>query len=76
MGGVAYTTGDWLDGENKEIHVSAEYVQEQSEDRARDEMRGVLFHEMVHVWQHDGIRSPSILSSRSFSPSHFHLAFS
>jgi hypothetical protein len=54
MGGVAYTTGNWMDGDNKEIHLSAEYVHGQSEERARDEIRGVLVHEMVHVWQHDG----------------------
>jgi hypothetical protein len=54
MGGVAYTTGNWMDGDNKEIHLSAEYVHAQSEERARDEIRGVLVHEMVHVWQHDG----------------------
>ena len=54
MGGVAYTTGNWLDGENKEIHLSAEYVLRQSKERARDEIKGVLVHEMVHVWQHDG----------------------
>jgi Peptidase of plants and bacteria len=54
MGGVAYTTGNWLDGENKEIHVSAEYVERQSKERVRDEIRGVLVHEMVHVWQNNG----------------------
>jgi hypothetical protein len=54
MGGVAYTTGNWLDGENKEIHVSADYVLQQSASRARDEIRGVLVHEMVHVWQYNG----------------------
>ena len=54
MGGVAYTAGNWLDGENKEIHVSADYVVRQSASRARDEIRGVLVHEMVHVWQYNG----------------------
>jgi len=54
MAGVAYTTGNWLDGENKEIHFSADYIRDQSSERARDEIRGVLVHEMVHVWQHDG----------------------
>ena len=54
MGGVAYTTGNWLDRENKEIHVSADYVQRQSSERVRDEIRGVLVHEMVHVWQYNG----------------------
>lgn len=54
MGGVAYTTGNWMDGDNKEIHLSADYVRGQSKSRCRDEIRGVLVHEMVHVWQHDG----------------------
>jgi len=57
MGGVAYTTGNWLDGENKEIHFSADYIGGQSSERARDEVRGVLVHEMVHVWQHNGLSS-------------------
>jgi Peptidase of plants and bacteria len=55
MGGVAYTTGSWMDGENKEIHFSADYIQKLSKERARDEIRGVIVHEMVHVWQHNGI---------------------
>jgi hypothetical protein len=57
MGGVAYTTGSWLDGEIKEIHLSADYVKGQSKERVRDEIRGVLVHEMVHVWQNNGISS-------------------
>lgn len=55
MGGVAYTTGNWMDGQNKEIHFNADYIRDQSKERARDEIRGVLVHEMVHVWQNDGI---------------------
>lgn len=55
MGGVAYTAGNWLDGDNREIHLSADYVHDQSDERARDEIRGVLVHEMVHVWQNNGI---------------------
>ena len=52
--GVAYTTGNWLDGDNKEIHLSLEYVRDQSPARTRDEIRGVIIHEMVHVCQNDG----------------------
>ena len=54
MGGVAYTTGNWLDGENKEIHLNAGYVEQQKEEQVRDEITGILIHEMVHVWQNNG----------------------
>jgi hypothetical protein len=63
MEGVAYTTGNWLDEENKEIHVSAEYIERQSKEQVRDEIRGVLVHEMVHVWQNNGCIPPSSSSS-------------
>jgi len=49
-----------MDGENKEIHVSADYIHKQSKERVRDEIRGVLVHEMVHVWQNNG--SPTLFS--------------
>ena len=55
MGGVAYTTGNWMDGDNKEIHFSADYIRGVSKELVRDEIRGVLVHEMVHVWQHNGL---------------------
>ena len=64
MGGVAFTTGNWMDGDNKEIHVSAEYVRGQSKERARDEIRGVLVHEMVHVWQYDGKNPADVVNSQ------------
>ncbi|KAL8195238.1 hypothetical protein R6Q57_025641 [Mikania cordata] len=46
MNGVAYTSND-------EIHVSANYIQGYSGD-VRNEITGVLYHEMVHVWQWNG----------------------
>ncbi|ESW15059.1 hypothetical protein PHAVU_007G040900 [Phaseolus vulgaris] len=46
MDGVAYTSND-------EIHVSARYVNGYSGD-VRIEITGVLYHEMVHVWQWSG----------------------
>ncbi|XP_014512939.2 uncharacterized protein LOC106771466 [Vigna radiata var. radiata] len=46
MDGVAYTS-------NNEIHVSGRYVNGYSGD-VRIEITGVLYHEMVHVWQWDG----------------------
>jgi Peptidase of plants and bacteria len=57
MDGVAYSTGNFLDEENKEIHFSAGYISSQSQERVRDEIRGVLIHEMVHVWQYNGTTS-------------------
>ncbi|CAI0445518.1 unnamed protein product [Linum tenue] len=44
--GVAYTAGD-------EIHVSARYIGTYKGDVAQ-EIRGVIYHEMTHVWQWDG----------------------
>ncbi|TKY50992.1 Basic secretory protease [Spatholobus suberectus] len=46
MDGVAYTSND-------EIHVSARYVNGYKGD-VKTEITGVLYHEMVHVWQWDG----------------------
>lgn len=51
MPGVAYTTGT---GEGlKEVHFSLDYIA-QSKNRARNEILGVLVHEVVHCYQHDG----------------------
>ncbi|KAH9307970.1 hypothetical protein KI387_035881, partial [Taxus chinensis] len=46
MDGVAYTSGD-------EIHLSANYVGNFGGD-VKSEIRGVLYHEMTHVWQWNG----------------------
>eukprot|EP00262_Sarcandra_glabra_P010383 TRINITY_DN25647_c0_g1_i1.p1 TRINITY_DN25647_c0_g1~~TRINITY_DN25647_c0_g1_i1.p1 ORF type:complete len:225 (+),score=3.22 TRINITY_DN25647_c0_g1_i1:57-731(+) len=46
MGGVAYTRND-------EIHVSDSYIAGYTGD-VRTEITGVLYHEMVHVWQWNG----------------------
>ncbi|XP_077217220.1 uncharacterized protein LOC143851621 [Tasmannia lanceolata] len=43
MDGVAYTS-------NNEIHVSANYIGGYSGD-VRNEITGVLYHEMTHIWQ-------------------------
>jgi len=53
MGGVAYTTGNDLDDEHKEIHFSLDYISSRAKDQQRHEIHGVLVHEMVHVWQHN-----------------------
>ncbi|KAI0931354.1 hypothetical protein AcW1_001230 [Taiwanofungus camphoratus] len=45
----AYATGSHT---HKEIHLSLEHVRSCAA-RARDEIRGVLTHEMVHCFQHD-----------------------
>jgi len=49
MPGVAHTTGDY---HNKEIYFSLDYIK-QSAKRAREEILGVLVHEVVHCYQYD-----------------------
>ena len=53
MGGVAYTTGSDLDSDHKEIHFSLDYIRGIASDRKKDEIMGVLTHEMVHCYQYD-----------------------
>ncbi|KAL8712012.1 MAG: hypothetical protein Q9220_003708 [cf. Caloplaca sp. 1 TL-2023] len=57
MDGVAYTTGIELDNEHKEIHFSLGYIAKipsEPKFRQKEEIQGVLVHEMVHGWQWDG----------------------
>lgn len=54
MEGVAYTTGLDLDDDHKEIHLSTKYIEYVGESRRKEEILGVLVHEMVHCWQHHG----------------------
>lgn len=49
MPGVAYTTGSRT---HKEIHFSVNHIQK-SASRARQEILGVLTHEMVHCFQYN-----------------------
>jgi len=49
MDGVAYTFGEHT---NKEIHFSLDYIKH-SENRAKDEIDGVLTHEVVHCFQYN-----------------------
>ena len=54
MGGIAYTTGIQLDNDHKEIHFSMDYIENDvTEARRKQEIQGVLVHEMVHCWQWD-----------------------
>lgn len=51
---LAYTIGIELDNDHKEIHLSLDYITKipsAPESRQRDEIQGVLTHEMVHCWQ-------------------------
>lgn len=55
MGGVAYTTGSELDKDHKEIHFSLRYISGiKPEARQRDEITGVITHELVHCFQYNG----------------------
>lgn len=51
MPGVAHTFGSPT---HKEIHFSLDHIRN-SESRARDEILGVLTHEMVHCYQYNGL---------------------
>lgn len=46
---LAYTTGSHS---HKEIHLSLDWIERNSE-RAKDEIMGVLIHEVVHCYQYD-----------------------
>ena len=54
MDGVAYTTGLDIDDDHKEIHISTKYIEHVPESRQKEEINGVLVHEMVHCWQYHG----------------------
>ena len=55
MDGVAYTTGLPLDSLHKEIHLSLTYASRfiDTPHRFREELIGVVTHEMVHAYQWD-----------------------
>lgn len=62
MDGVAYTTSTDLDSSHKEIHLNIGYIENIKNSNASKpdgnalfvyELRGVVTHEMVHVFQHD-----------------------
>jgi len=57
MDGVAYTTGLELDDDHKEIHFSTGHMMNTPESRRKEEIMGVIVHEMVHCWQHSGFGS-------------------
>jgi Peptidase of plants and bacteria len=50
MEGVAHACGT---DKHKEIHFSLDYIKK-VEARARDEIKGVLTHEVVHCFQYNG----------------------
>lgn len=54
MNGVAYTTGTELDEDHKEIHFSLNYITSaaKSKPSVRDEILGVVCHELVHCFQY------------------------
>lgn len=57
MEGVAYTAGSDLDRDHKEMHFSLDYINTIPSARRKDEIQGVLVHEMVHCWQWNGVET-------------------
>ncbi|KAF2760626.1 BSP-domain-containing protein [Pseudovirgaria hyperparasitica] len=55
MDGVAYTTGLQIDDAHKEIHFNTRYIEQVSLSRLAEELTGVIVHEMVHCYQHNGL---------------------
>ncbi|KAK6507517.1 hypothetical protein TWF481_005948 [Arthrobotrys musiformis] len=57
MDGVAYTTGMEIDDDHKEIHFSTDYIagvhQRSHGKQDRQEILGVIRHEMVHCFQYN-----------------------
>jgi hypothetical protein len=51
MDGVAYTTGIDLDSDHKEIHINLNYIKQSKASPIRDEILGVICHELVHCFQ-------------------------
>lgn len=52
--GVAYTTGTELDDDHKEIHINTTYISTR-QGNVRDEILGVVCHELVHCFQWNSI---------------------
>ena len=63
MDGVAYTTGLALDDDHKEIHFSLSYINHVrkssagDKDKIREELLGVICHELVHCYQWNALGS-------------------
>ena len=51
MNGVAYTTGTDLDHDHKELHFNLNYIANTKAASKREELLGVLCHELVHCFQ-------------------------
>ncbi|OBT47685.1 hypothetical protein VE00_02245 [Pseudogymnoascus sp. WSF 3629] len=57
MDGVAYTIGTQNVDGAKEIHFSVDYISRISAARVKDEIAGVLVHELVHCFQYNGLNT-------------------
>jgi len=57
MDGVAYADGLQIDQDHKEIHFSLEHIKHFIDDppRCRDEIVGVITHEMTHCYQYNSL---------------------